>query len=357
MTLIDRLLTVPQRENAGSRTTQRFDYQALWGLTLLFKHYDEVSDYAVCFEFHDDVVLLDDSANPKTVRFYQVKTKEKGTWSLTDLSRRKKKKDSDELLPSYLGNLQHNFENFPDETKAMVFVSNVPCSLFAGITGTGFAEIEKTEFEKFLKKLKAERPKANKESASLMHFEVADLSLNDASTHLKGKLNNLVVKQLGEITYNLDGLYRTVVEECRLRSKYVGTYSSLSDLLEAKTITKAQLTSWLDSLKFAHFLPQWDAIANDLALPAMEKAALAREWASYRAEALDQGNEAQNKLRDSIRKALASADSTATLLTLLTAIESIVKPDAQRLLPTLKPARLKTMILYEVHLYDPSGSI
>lgn len=348
---------MPQREIAGSRTNQRYDYQALWGLTLLFRHYGEDSDCAVCFEFHDDVALLDDSENPKAVRFYQVKTKEKGVWSLADLSNRKKKKQGDGHLPSYLGKLHQNFENFPDETEAMIFVSNVPCALFDGVVGTAFTEIGKDEFAKFLVKLKAERPKATEKSASLMHFEVTDLSLADASTHLKGKLHNLVVSQLGEINYNLDALYRTVVEECRARSKWTGTISSLSELLEAKTITKGKVASWLQTLQSAHALPNWEVISADLSLPALEKSALAREWTSYRAEALDQGNEALNKLRDCIRRSIAATSSDTALTLLLEAIVEQVKEEAVRLLPTLKPARLKAMVLYEVYFYDPSGSI
>ncbi|MGA9796291.1 MAG: dsDNA nuclease domain-containing protein [Rhizomicrobium sp.] len=277
--LIDQLISVPQREKAGSTTAERIDYQALWGLTLIFKHFGGLADYAVCFEFHDDVLLLNSATNPTSLRFYQVKTKDKGHWTLADLTRRKNKKDGSGLLLSHVGKMQENFEHFPDATGAMIFVSNIPCALFNGISGTSFAEIDKTDFQGFLKKLTEECPNASEKSAALMHFEVADLGLTDSSTHLKGKLHDLVVTQLGEVSYNLDALYKTVATECRARSKFTGAITCLDDLLKSKTITKAQVAEWLQIVKATATLPTWETVSADLALPPMEKAALSRECA------------------------------------------------------------------------------
>ncbi|WP_161534438.1 dsDNA nuclease domain-containing protein [Bradyrhizobium sp. LCT2] len=91
MSFADRLIAEPQREKSGETGYERFDYQALWGLALIFAHHGSSDDYAIAFEFHDDIVLLDSERSPSRARFYQVKTRDKGHWTLTDLSPQSKK--------------------------------------------------------------------------------------------------------------------------------------------------------------------------------------------------------------------------------------------------------------------------
>ena len=65
MSLAERLVEHPQREVGGSVAQERFDYQALWGLALIFSNHGKSEDYAIAFEFHDDVVLLDSSKSDR----------------------------------------------------------------------------------------------------------------------------------------------------------------------------------------------------------------------------------------------------------------------------------------------------
>jgi Cap4 dsDNA endonuclease len=104
LTFASRLISEPQREKSGETGAQRYDYQALWGLSLIFRHHDASTDYAISFEFHDDIILLDSASAPSKAAFYQVKTKAKGHWTLTELTSRKTKKNdpSNGLLPSHL---------------------------------------------------------------------------------------------------------------------------------------------------------------------------------------------------------------------------------------------------------------
>lgn len=357
MTFAEKLISTPQYENAGARTSERYEYQALWGLSLIFEHHSKEPDFAVAFEFHDDVLLLDSSTQPTSARFYQVKTRTKGEWRLGDLAKRKKGKDA-KLLPSPLSKLFAHYTLFPSETKSLNFVSNAPCKLFDGVSATSFSSISKSNFEKFLKKLQVEQPSATASSAALMHFVVANLSLHDAATHMKGMLHNLVVQNVGEIAYNLDALYRTIVEECRSRSKYTGQIDTFDDLLRLKVITKSQLSEWLGYVHASAVLPSWETIAADIHLPAMEKAALAKQWLSYRAEALDVGNEAANQIRDAIRASIDKhAETSLSLTPLIQSIEKDVTAIAHQSLPTLKSAKLLVMILYEVHSHEPTGSV
>lgn len=190
ISLAKRLVEQPQREQGGSLAQERFDYQALWGLALIFSSHESGEDYAVAFEFHDDVLLLDSSTAPATLRFYQVKTKDKGHWTLTDLFRRpalkKGQKDEDRPL-SFMGKLFAGYQAFPAETAQMCFVSNLPLE-FGGVNQSiAFKDCDSPTFAKFLERLKLEHNSATEEQVGLMHFAKADLSLDDASTHAKSR--------------------------------------------------------------------------------------------------------------------------------------------------------------------------
>jgi hypothetical protein len=273
----ERLISEPQREKSGETGYERFDYQALWGLALIFEHHASKEDYAIAFEFHDDIVLLNSASLPTRARFYQVKTKDRGHWTLSDLYRRNNRKGDPVggKLPSHIGKLFSNYVIFPDETDQLNFVSNVPCAFLDATSGTClFTECDTETLTKFVGKLNAEYPGTTSAEASLIRFVRADLSLHDSSVHIKGKLDEFVLRQIGSVEYNPDTLYKTIVEECRTRSKYTGGVSDFSDLIKYKSITRSQVEGWLDQVRARHALPDWAEISNHLTVSGMELAEL-----------------------------------------------------------------------------------
>jgi hypothetical protein len=253
----ERLISEPQREKSGETGYERFDYQALWGLALIFEHHGSTEDYAIAFEFHDDIVLLNSAFSPTRARFYQVKTKDKGHWTLSDLYRRNARKNdpSGGKLPSHMGKLFSSYVTFPDETDQLNFVSNVPCAFLDAASGAcHFTECDPATLAKFMTKLVAEYPGATQAAVGLIRYVRADLSLHDSSAHIKGKLSDFVLDQIGSVEYNPDTLYKTIVEECRTRSKYTGSVSNFSDLIKYKSITRSQVEGWLDQVRDRHAL-------------------------------------------------------------------------------------------------------
>ena len=79
MTIYDDLLNIPQRENAGSLVPNRYQYQYHWSLIKLLDLYDNQEDFAMFFEFGDDILILDSVANPSSLNFYQIKTKKQNS--------------------------------------------------------------------------------------------------------------------------------------------------------------------------------------------------------------------------------------------------------------------------------------
>jgi hypothetical protein len=361
LSFAERLILEPQREKSGETGYERYDYQALWGLALIFEHHGSHHDYAIAFEFHDDVVLLDSASSPTRARFYQVKTKIKGHWTLSDLYRRNTRKGdpSGGKLPSHIGKLFSNYVIFPDETEELNFVSNVPCKfLDASLSACHFTTCDAGTVAEFISKLKQEHSAATPTTASLIRYVRADLSLHDSSAHIKGKLANFVFEQIGSIEYNPDTLYKTIVEECRTRSKYTGGVLNFTDLIKFKSITRSQVEDWLDQVRSLHAVPSWAEISTHLNVGGMELGELSREWKRYRAIALDTGNAAINALRDKIRSELELVGNpSAGLHALMDVVYDKVVGSAIESLPPFKPARLKIMIIYEVFTYDQTGKV
>lgn len=191
-----------------------------------------------------------------------------------------------------------------------------------------------------------------------MHFVRANLSLHDASTHLKGMMQEFVTDQLGVMSYSPDTLYKTIIEECRTKSKYTGTIDSFADLIKHKAITKNQVNGWLAQLKIVQAVPNWSDISGDLTYGAIEKAEIARQWNVYRTLALGAGNEAINRVRDRIRSEISSfKDPTLQLTQLIEKTFSKVWSFAEKMISDISKSRLKAMIIYEVMTHDPQGNV
>ena len=73
--LASKLVETPEREKAGADTASRYEFQTFWGLALLFQHHGPNAEYAIVFEFHDDIALFDHPSVPTQVRFYQVRVR------------------------------------------------------------------------------------------------------------------------------------------------------------------------------------------------------------------------------------------------------------------------------------------
>lgn len=141
--LLDRIATTPRRETGGAVAANRTDYQQSWAFCLLLTLHEKPNDYAVLLDFHDDVVVLDSAEEAKGMEFYQVKSKESGNWTITQLLRCPKGKDEKSGL-SICGKMYANKLAFPNVTKSVNFVSNLRFKVH--LNGAE-KEVEVDEFE------------------------------------------------------------------------------------------------------------------------------------------------------------------------------------------------------------------
>lgn len=112
------------REKSGSRSANRFSFQHSWALCHLLVLHAKPEDYVLLLDHHEDVVVLDSAIDPTRVRAFQVKTKDKGNWTIGALLKRKTSKKKASIgLPSILGKLYDAYQRF-QSVDGLHFVSN-----------------------------------------------------------------------------------------------------------------------------------------------------------------------------------------------------------------------------------------
>lgn len=107
------VLTVEQREQAGSDSYNRFEYQVHWIVCHIIGKLQEDAECIVFCEFHDDMAEF--SPNNQQYQFFQIKTKEDSSdWTIAEMSKREKKK-SGSYKKSFLGFIFYNYLTFGAE--------------------------------------------------------------------------------------------------------------------------------------------------------------------------------------------------------------------------------------------------
>jgi Cap4, dsDNA endonuclease domain len=91
------LFSDPQTfESGGGHTNEGVDFARYWAMSRLLELEEAgVSDYAIVFEYLQDVMVLDSSGAPKNADLYQVKKREKGSWTRSHLCQRSKRTDTE----------------------------------------------------------------------------------------------------------------------------------------------------------------------------------------------------------------------------------------------------------------------
>jgi hypothetical protein len=355
VSLAVKLVSTPQREN--SATGGRYDYQTMWGLTLLFQQHALDEDYAIVFEFHDDIALLNNSTQPSSIRFYQVKSKATaGGWTLTKLLRREPAKAADGTKyekPSIVDKMFDGVAKFNGEVLSIEFVSNQPSAFADNKASFRFSECKPDDFKKIVNSIRQISPTATEAQVSLLGFRHTDLSVSDAETHTKGKLQAFVSEHLGAVRFSPESVYKAIIDDCRKRANFSGVYSNLTEAIKAKGLTRANVQEWLDAIANDDRAPEWAEISQNLVLPFAEELQIGKEYRIYRSVALNTSDSAIYRIRLAIRKALGQVigDDALDLGNMLSSAYVAAEPTATKYLSPFSQARLKAMIIYEIYTY------
>lgn len=354
MVLAIDLVSKPLREKGA--TGGRYDFQTMWGLALLFEQHGTNDDYAIVFEFHDDVALLDSATNHSSIRFYQVKSKAtNGGWTLTSLLKRDKVKTEEGVneKPSYIDKMFDNVDKFPGAVLSADFVSNQLCGFNAGKNSFRLSECETKDFKKIVASVQQAYPSATEAQIGLLGFQRTDLSLGDVVSHTKGKLQTFIAEQLGTVWFSPEAVYQAIADECRRKANFSGETPSLQQAIKEKGLTKANVQEWLDAIQSNSRSPEWGTIAPSLSYPFAEQLRISQEYTVYRAVALNSADRAVQRIRMKIAETLPTVveDATLSLVDMVEALYLQAEEVGKKYLSPFSPSRLRAMIIYEIYTH------
>lgn len=252
MKLEHQLLKTKPREEAGSKTSRKYTFQKNLSLLLLIEQHDKREDYVFLFDFHDDLAILDSSKNPTLIDFYQIKSKDKGNWTITKLTKAENKK------LSILGKLFLNKIKFSDYTKSLNFITNANFSfldLKDGTLSTSKTKIIATDMDDkdictCNTRIQTEHKLDNNpEFEKNTQFHVTILSNKDSSTHCIGSLSTLIDSINKDNKINPVLAYNQIINEITRKTGSTvedKSFNHLSQLIKLKGITKSQFISYLE---------------------------------------------------------------------------------------------------------------
>jgi hypothetical protein len=250
--LLDKIVTNEPRERAGSRSYNRFDFQQNWALCKIFDLHSSLYDYLVCFDYYDDIIIMDSSSNPEKISFYQVKTRNNGQWTLKELLKTTNSK-SGRILNSFLGKLYYNAIIFPENTESLNFISNISFNikLENGTDATVKSKIVGNEIAKnvideinsaLIKELELRNDSKFKDLAI---FEVTQLSIEHHEELTKIKLADFLEKTFPNTPYQITPIYKSLFGELKRKAKYEKPIQNIEILKEHKSISKSDFDGFL----------------------------------------------------------------------------------------------------------------
>ncbi len=351
MKLIDDLMTVKEPENGGRTAIDRFDFQTAWGISKVLKLHAADLNYAVAFEFHDDIVSLDDADAPTKAVFYQVKTQEAGNWTIPRLVDRP---ISTGKVPkpkaSFAGKMFGNFKRFGNAAEKLVFVSNQPLVEIGAKYGEAlFSEAKPNDVAKFVTAMKLEF-KGFKEIDHLgyFHFDYCELNLGSYEQAVFGEvglfLKDRTSAEPGSVPFTLH-----LANEGKRRSKRLANLKTFADLKASKFMTRADMEKWLGALDSAYlYRPSWETTSRQLAVHHQEDSRLEREWNNYTAERKRRWSAGTLELAENVKETVTPViDAAASLKNGMETCLPLVSERVRRWKLNATDDFVKAVILYE----------
>lgn len=244
------------RENAGARSSNRFDYQKDWAIVKLTELHASGKDYLLAFEFHDDIAIFDASENPSKIEFYQVKTQDKPHWLLTDFAKTKKDKDGNQL-PSIFGKLNDHLSNYGNCVAGLFLITNskVQATLTndtdcMSVRTFDLKDVKNDEIQKLSTKLTVEFGTNDLQNLiNLIAFRLRELDINQHSDITKAKLSAFIEAELPDVKYQIGPFYTAIFDEVKSKSNVEETVLNFDRLKAVKAISRSDFERYLSVLK------------------------------------------------------------------------------------------------------------
>ncbi|MFR3242749.1 MAG: dsDNA nuclease domain-containing protein [Lachnospira sp.] len=301
MDLAEKLLSVPERENAGARSSNRFTFQQVWAFDYMLKVIESDADFILFMEFHDDIIVINRLEREEYVEFFQIKTDEKDSRYITTSFITKNGNKYPQKM-SIIQKMIDEFVKFEDETRGIHLVSNKSFDFGKFEDNTESKDrrriILKEVNESSLKKIKKDMCKAcdkvgncSEDCLNVIYFDVADLDISSYDDTVMGRM----VKKLEDMNIpstieRTRSIYNTILGEIRRINNTEKVASSVDELMERKAISKSEFLGWLNKLKVEMPDDLWNQIHLNLitdGFKPLEINKIHKEWKKYQIDRLN----------------------------------------------------------------------
>ena len=253
MSTLDKLARTKPKENAGSRSSNRFEYQINWGLNLLLKMEEANEDYIMILDYHDDIVVCNSDSGSEYIDFYQIKTNISNMWTLGGLVGDNKNKMESSSNPDFglsiIAKLIRHVIQFEDSRK-LYFVTN--SRLSKNIYGASDEEVNfnqlKPDAQNSIKeKVKKELDDIDDCAFERLVFIQNQMNVIDYEQTMLGKLTQFLKRKFNIVT-DVDVVYQNLIGQFRNKNNSENVVTDKDTLLKNKAITHSEFKDYLTKL-------------------------------------------------------------------------------------------------------------
>lgn len=301
MNALTDLIVNPPNENAGAFASDGFDFQFDWGLLKLLMLHDTYDDYAIVFDYHDDIIVFDRERSPQNVDFIQIKTSRNNNWTKSRLLDRNKKKREHSILGKLLIHCSKT-----KCTRCLYFVTNdfLARSLIkSGLSSNesiNFCDLKESAQNSIKKALYEEDPSLEIEALKKVNFVVNQLHYNLHSDIVKGNISTFIRNNHLSSDLKAESLYMSLYNEIKRRSNYKYKINDVEQLIENKSFTKSRFDSFLYEInKFESFRKTCEQIDLKLTIQGVDQyfiSNIKKAWNQIHSDLMNYGNKEIHEL-------------------------------------------------------------
>jgi hypothetical protein len=284
-----RVLADPDiRESGGEHGNEGVDYPRYWAVSVLIeRELAGDADYALLFEYLQDVAVLNSACDPTSAVLYQVKKKDPGKWTAANLCKReetdtnapeapvsKKSKKKKLKAASPVGKLYLCVDRLSTHVSVSgVFLSNAPISLRLAngdsiplYSKTWLAQLIKEDFEYIQKKIASELGvKSPLALCASLLFEQTKITPGSMRETVCGLVANYLAQQFPTMANVSGQIVERLVNAFSKRSGPKPLMCNLAEIVQNKGFTRANFTDIIkDASTTAPFATRLDNIIDCL---------------------------------------------------------------------------------------------
>jgi hypothetical protein len=283
-------LAAAQRETAGARTFEKYEYQYHWALCRILGAHENSDDYVVFIELHEDVVLAT-STDESVARFEfnQVKNVSDTPWNqkkLTSVPKTAAKKVTNSILGKMLQGVRK--KPFVDKLNSLDLVATCGFNLPPKTDGLKLSIISIGDLhDDCLKDIQAaiDKELGTYPIPKALRFITPDLPASGFQDVAIGRISKLVDVKAPGAKCNASTIYRALIDDLHRKGTVAFDFTEWNNLVKNKGTTHSDvervISSYTESKGIEAFLQDFEDILKDLELKSNKRIQVRRAFERY----------------------------------------------------------------------------